>query len=116
MNIIDIRDIIEEYEQLEATIDTADEDGTERLATLKSLLDELAGCGGDEQWRGDWYPVTLIDVDDFEDYAQELAEDCGLIKNATAWPLTCIDWKKAARELAYDYSQVDFDGESYYYR
>ncbi len=42
-------------------------------------------------YRGEWSSV--------EDYAQELAEDCGMVPDDLAWPLSCIDWKRAAREL-----------------
>lgn len=33
------------------------------------------------------------------DYAQELAEDIGALPLDTAWPVTCIDWDHAWREL-----------------
>lgn len=58
--------------------------------------------------------VTLIRADEFVDYARQYAEDIGAI-NATdhEWPLYCIDWDKAARELKSDYCPVDFGGEEY---
>lgn len=93
-----------------------DDDETEELETLENLLKELKGCGGDEQWEGDWYPITLIRDSYFEDYAQELAEECGLVNTNANWPNNCIDWEKAARELQWDYSAVDFDGVTYWYR
>jgi antirestriction protein len=37
-----------------------------------------------------------------EDYAQELAEELGSIPEGAGWPLTCIDWERAWRELTYD--------------
>ena len=37
-----------------------------------------------------------------EDYAQELAEELGSIPEGAGWPLTCIDWESAWRELTYD--------------
>jgi hypothetical protein len=39
-----------------------------------------------------------------------------MIPDNLSWPLTCIDWERAARELAYDYSSVSFDGTDYYIR
>lgn len=33
------------------------------------------------------------------DYAQELAEDIGAISRDAQWPLYCIDWERAWREL-----------------
>lgn len=32
-------------------------------------------------------------------YCQELAEDTGMIPDGLAWPLSCIDWDQAWREL-----------------
>lgn len=99
-----------------------DDDAAE-LATLEELLSDLEGNGGDEQWNGSWYPITLIRDDHFESYAEELADDCCPYPSNSAegkalqqWPYRCIDWKQAARELQQDYSSVEFDGVTYWYR
>lgn len=126
-DVIDVRDVIARVEHLEqlrqpGPVDLGDDNDTDQdtlfaeLATLESLLDELRGNGGDEQWRGDWYPVTLIRDSYFTEYAQELAEDIGAISSEHSWPLNCIDWKQAADELLVDYAAVMFDGIEYYYR
>jgi len=47
-----------------------------------------------------------------ENFAQELAEEIGALSDNEKWPYTCIDWKLAARELMYDYFEVD----GYYFR
>ena len=96
-------------------LDEWESDNAEELQKLEALCEELRGAGGgDHRWNGDWYPRELIDVDDFEEYAEELASDiCNL---SDEWPHRCIDWEKAARELAQDYSMVDYDGSSYYWR
>lgn len=93
-----------------------DDDEKEELETLEGLLSDLKGYGGDEQWDGSWYPVTLIRDSYFRDYAQELAEDCGFIPEGSRWPCTCIDWEQAAHELRMDYSSVEYDGVTYWYR
>ena len=93
-----------------------DDAESEELQTLENLLKELKGYGGDEQWGGDWYPATLIRYSHFEDYAQELAEECGLVDVDAKWPNNCIDWGKAACELQGDYSSVDYDGVTYWFR
>lgn len=127
-DVIDVRDIIARVEELREM--AADESmpivfdtgspltqlELEKLETLENLLEELKGCGGDEQWEGDWYPVTLIRDSHFENYAQELAEECGMVNADAKWPNNCIDWEKAARELQWDYSSVEFDGVTYLYR
>ena len=58
----------------------------------------------------------LIRYSHFTDYAQELAEDCGMIQKDAKWPYTCIDWDHAARQLLMDYSTVSFDGVNYHCR
>ncbi|CAM3285814.1 hypothetical protein FLLO111716_01050 [Flavobacterium longum] len=143
-DIVDIRDIIEQFEETEtdfvnrfneqhepndaiaesdndlfkawlSEISNDDEEAAD-FELILSLLENLKGYGGDEQWRGDWYPITLIRDDYFEDYAQQLAEDIGAVDRNAAWPNNCIDWKQAAKELEMDYSTIDFKKASYLYR
>lgn len=84
------------------------EDAAE-LATLIALQDE--------GYCPDWtYGVQLIRDSFFEEYAQELAEDCGMLENCNSWPATCIDWGRAARELRQDYTAVEFAGITYWVR
>ncbi len=119
-DLLDVRDIIARVEALEALSDKDlqrfDDNDRAELDKLTELLDELKGYGGDEQWKGDWYPVTLIRDSYFEDYAEQLADDIGAINTEIGWPNNCIDWERAARELQQDYSTVDFDGIDYWYR
>lgn len=117
-DIIDVRDIIARVEELEELQEDGDHLETPdcELTMLRSLLNALEGMGGDEQWRGDWYPVTLICDSYFQTYAQELAEDIGAVKADAAWPHTCIDWEHAARELQYDYSSFNINGVTYWTR
>ena len=86
------------------------------LHQLVDIFDNLKGRSGDEQWRGDWYPVTLVRDSHFVVYAQDLAEECGMIDRNVKWPHTCIDWKHAARELQYDYTSTSIGGVDYWYR
>ena len=37
-------------------------------------------------------------------FAQQRAEETSAISYDEKWPLNCVDWHKAARELMYDYS------------
>ncbi len=107
----DITDRVDELNDMER-----DEDETAELATLTTLLDDMKGCGGDHQWEGDWYPQLMIRDYHFEDYAQELAEDIGAINHDAPWPQSFIDWPAAAEALKIDYSEIDFDGVTYWYR
>lgn len=124
-DVIDVRDIIERVVELEVLQE--DEEGTDlgwqgttkewdEFAHLEFLLSHLKGNGGDEQWRGDWYPLTLIrDGQAFEDYMDELLEDCGDIPTWDKLPSyvrIVIDYD----QLKWDYQTIEIDGEDYLYR
>ena len=87
----------------------------EELETLESFLDGIKGYGGDEQWEGDWYPVTLIARSYFVDYCEELVKDIGDLPREMPSYLA-IDWQATADNLEVDYSTVYFDGDEYLYR
>lgn len=122
-DVIDVRDVIarvEELESIEGIEDDinglAESDEATELVMLRELLGELEGNGGDEEWRGSWYPVTLIRESYTEDYAREMAEDCGMINKDATWPNNYIDWERATEEFLTDYTSTEFDGVTYYYR
>lgn len=112
-DVLDICDLIERFEEIE---DSTDEDEIKERDSIAAFIEQFKGYGGDEQWRGDWYPVTLIRDSYFEDYAQELAEDIGAIDPNAAWPTNCIDWERATRELQMDYTSAEYDGVTYWGR
>lgn len=114
-NVIDVRDIIKRYEELEDNTE-ANEEEREEFNNLQKLLNDLEGNGGDEQFRDEWYPLTLIRDSYFKDYAKELAEDIGAISKDTAWPNNCIDWIHAANQLRADYTSVKIGDTTYWYR
>lgn len=119
-DVIDVRDVIARFEYLEGSrgraIEEADTDLLYEFEVLNDLLGELEGNGGDEEWRGDWYPLLLVRDSHFKDFAQQEAEDLDLIKANASWPNNCIDWDQAARELQMDYTPTEFDGVTYWYR
>lgn len=87
-----------------------DEAEFDEYTALNALAYEAEGCA-------DWqHGETLIRESYFKTYAQELADDIGAIPRDVAWPMTCIDWEQAARELKYDYTTVTFDGVDYLIR
>lgn len=136
-DVIDSRDVIEAIAEIEAELEDMPASGTEpdpddraelidELATLKALEAEAEGYAAD--WR---YGETLIRDSYFEDYAEQLAEDLGVLgqsvddghfgsmprrKVSDTWPFTCIDWAEAADELRVDYTSVSFDGVDYWVR
>lgn len=112
---IDSREIIEAQESLreDELLAAECEDDFELDDDERALLD----FDGETEIGGEWsYGVALIREDNFEDYAREFAEDIGAIGRDAAWPCDCIDWEKAASELAMDYTSVDFLGYTYYVR
>lgn len=120
-DVIDSRDIIARIEHLSAleqsgSVDLGDDNGTDHdalfaeLSSLRRLAEEADGCS-------DWdLGATLIRDSYFREYAQELAEDCGMIPDNLAWPCRCIDWEQATWELQMDYTSVEFDGVTYWVR
>ena len=70
-----------------------------------------------DSYTSEWqYGATIIHEDYFRDYAEQLADDIGAISKNQSWPLNHIDWDAAADELKTDYSEVTFDGNSYWVR
>ena len=58
------------------------------------------------------YGVTLVDVDDWEEYVEELLEDIGYIpKDFPSW--IEIDWEATANNVRQDYIEVEYQGNSY---
>ena len=128
-NIIDSRDVIARIEELE----------TEQAALVEQLsngeitesemvaFDKVEGAELDslrelaEQAEGyspDWqYGATLIIESYFVEYCQQLVEDMGDIpSNLPSYLADNIDWEGVANDLSVDYTQVEFDGVTYYVR
>jgi hypothetical protein len=120
-DIIDVRDIIERVEELEELQEQGEylETPDCEMTSLRAILADLAGNGGDEQWRGDWYPVALIRDHHFTAYCRELLEDCGHIPKDLPH-YVAVDWDATADNLRVDYSSVEVPCNnrwvSYWYR
>lgn len=114
-DIIDSRDVIAAIEELterrESLTEAWSQDDADYLATLEDLAEQAEG------YAPDWtYGETLIRDSYFRDYAMDLAEGIGAIPDDPQWPLSCIDWGQASRELQMDYTAVEFDGVTYWIR
>ena len=58
------------------------------------------------------YGVSLVDVDDWEEYVKELLEDIGYIpKDFPSW--IEIDWESTSNNVKVDYTEVTYQGNSY---
>jgi antirestriction protein len=109
---LDTRELDERRDEIKDTLETNVEDDERR-----ELDEELAEIETIEGYCPDFHHgETLIPEDEFEDYARELAEDIGAIDRDASWPAYCIDWERAASDLAMDYSLVEYQGTSYYVR
>ena len=111
-DIIDSRDVIERINELVGQLPELDENDRNELAALDALRKQ------GEDYAADWdHGEILIRDSYFKEYAQELAEETGAIKNSDiTWPYTCIDWDMAARDLQGDYSAIKFSGVTYWVR
>lgn len=108
-DVIDSRDIIERIEELTSQCedDYLDYDEYTELCALSDLAEE---CKGYADWQ---YGETLIRYDYFEDYQDELIEDCyALPEDLPSWMTITYDYNA----LKMDYSIVDFNGVDYYIR
>ena len=110
-------DAIDDSTDFDAWVEKASEDSdhenfwdAQEYLQLRKLADQAEGYG-------DWaHGATLIRDSYFQQYAEELAGDIGAFDSNAGWPLNCIDWEQAARELQVDYTTVDFDGVDYLMR
>ena len=125
-NTIDSRDVIARIEELEAARDLEGEiqygeesnptaleefDNSEEgqeLTALKALAEQ------GEDYAPDWeYGAQLIHEDYFEEAMDELLEDCGDIpKDLPSYLTITVDYDA----LEQDYTELDFDGQTYYIR
>ena len=108
---------------LDLRSEASDDDDLEELESLEQASevqehDELAAFVEEgEDNSGDWqYGATLIRDSYFKTYAQELADDLGMIPDDATWPANCIDWDQAARELQMDYTSIEYGSVTYWMR
>lgn len=113
--IHELTDRVEELEDAYQDGEAASPEDAEELTFLRNILEELQGQGGDEKWRGDWYPSELIHDCHFTDYAREMLEDCGTIpRDLPSW--VEIDWEATARNVRMDYSAIEVHGCTFWFR
>ena len=138
MNILDTRDLAERREALKQEILDSFlenfphyEEMTESFEDIRFEEEEI------ESWKEDFeeelkeieeinsietklgsefeYGVTLVDVDDWEEYVEEFLEDIGYIpKDFPSW--IEIDWEATANNVKVDYMEVTYQGDSYLVR
>lgn len=112
-DVIDSRDIIERIEELQVLIaeESTDADFLEwckEFDALTSLAEEA------EKYSDDWqYGAQLIRESYFEIYMDEMIADCyELPEDLPFWMTVVYDYEA----LKQDYTEIDFDGVTYYIR
>jgi hypothetical protein len=101
----ELRDLLED--ETEGSVITEFQDELDKLEEFKS--DVSSG-----EWK---YGMAFIADEHFEDYARQMAEDIGAISSSNGgWPMDYIDWERAADALKMDYSSVELDGNTFWYR
>jgi len=112
-DLLDSRDIEARITELDSAVRTLTADESSELAALMQLRADVRDCVRDGSWDDG---VTLINDRYFITHAQDVAEDCDCYgPRETRWPLTCIAWEIAARELQYDYSNADYLGQLFWF-
>ena len=91
----------------EEEIESWKEDFEDELKEIEEIDDVENELGSEFE-----YGVTLVDVDDWEEYVEELLEDIGYIpKDFPNW--IEIDWEATANNVKVDYTEVTYQGNSY---
>lgn len=126
LDIIDSRDIIERLAALQEYHDELlvddpsgirvalwiqSDDGTEYLA-LQSIQNQC------RDYVNDWEDGTLlVRRSHFTNYIKDLLIDCGYLSSDLPWFISDnINWDGVATDCMCDYTDVDFDGVTYYVR
>ena len=134
----DTRDLAEKRDELKQEIlDSFLENFPHYEEMTESFEDILFEEEEIESWKQDWqeeinqitcidevedeigsefdFGVTLIPEDDFTDYVEDLLKGCGYISDDfPSW--IEIDWEATAENVKQDYSELEYEGETYFYR
>jgi len=135
MNILDTRDLSKRREELkEEILDSFLENFPHYQEMTESFEDIRFEEEEIQSWKEDFedelkeieeidtienelgsefdYGVALVDVDDFEEYVEDLLDELGYIpKDFPSW--IEIDWEATANNVRQDYTEVEYQGNSY---
>lgn len=118
LNLNDLADTMADLEQREHDEENPlDDDERDELKDLRSLAQDLGydDADGLKRYARDEH-LLIEEGRSFEEYAEQLADEIGAIDRNAAWPVNCIDWEKAAQQLAQDYTTVTYQGTDYLIR
>jgi hypothetical protein len=108
-DIIDSREVLGRIEVLQGT---EDQDELDELEALTALIDQI-----EDPEDG----ICLVNEDYFEEHTQQMIDDCYpdlKDRYSGSWPYYCLkfDIEMAARDHKMDYTSIEFDGQTYWYR
>jgi hypothetical protein len=107
-DVDDIEDV--NFEALNNIDDYQDE--VEHYIDISKFCDDISEYCSDFE-----YGVAIMHEDYFEEYCEELVKEIGdLSKNLPAYIENNIDWSGVADDLKVDYSEAEYDGNTYYFR
>lgn len=90
----------------------ANQDEVDEYRTITEFCEEIDSYCPDFE-----YGVSIIHEIYFEDYCRELVEDIGdLPRNLPEYIENNIDWSGVAHDLKVDYSEAEYNGDTYYFR
>jgi len=122
-NTRDLVDRLDELEALELPDPASDagllskliEERQEDMDLIRGVISEIELHG--ERKCGDGEGISLIADEYFEKYAQQLADETGLVDPLPRWLYNSIDWSQAAQRLqANIYTSVEIEGQTFWYR
>jgi len=88
------------------------QDEIEECGAIIFFCDELSDYCSDFEWG-----ASIIHEEYFEDYCRKLIIDIGdLPKGIPSYIEDNIDWSGVADDLKVDYSEAEYDGDTYYFR
>lgn len=128
-DMIDSRDLEEAIEELQGELEGVEYNleteqyevnGVEMNSEYEELEKLIEFAQAFKESSSD-YPYGAVAIRDthFKEYAQEMAQDIGIVNNSSnmdAWPLNCIDWDQAAEQLKGDYTPIEFEDITYWVR
>lgn len=109
---------IEDFDELIEIVDNSeDEDVQEWREENDNDFDHIEEIDYIEDNVSEFsFGATLIEEDEFEDYCKDLVEDCYDLDNVPGFIKYNINWSGIASDLSVDYSEVNYQGESYLVR
>lgn len=113
---MDLRDVLEAAKFGGSRYSQAPDTAEEARGVIRAFI--ANGLASDVSSFADYAEnePTAIPESEWIGYCQDLAADIGAISGEERWPVYCIDWERAAADLAMDYSQFEYDGTTYYVR